>query len=476
MIAMSLRNFLLGAAAVVAAAATGSAQDLLAVKGGKIVPIQGPVIDDGVLLIENGRITKIAKSGEFEIPWAAKVIDATGKWVLPTWVVAHSQGGQRGFNENMQNVPWLSVADAIDPSAPYFEDMLRAGVGTIHVLAGNQTLLGGFGMVVRPYGRTVEDMTTAGNTGIKMSLFAGGGGRLQQIRRLRRALSDARELLADFERRKAEFDKEKAAGAIPADKTWTEEIDRQKKGVVDLIQKKTKGWLFVPSFAEVDEALRLAQELDLVCVLGNNIDESIAAIVRLGKPVVLDENLEYFETDEETQKETKYCTAKLLADAGVPFVLTIGQSGPTSNAWWQLGTCVRNGVSREVALEALTLGPAKLLGLDAQLGSLTEGKLANVQILTGDPLQATSWVETVVLEGKVCYERSKDARLQYLFGPAAEKAKAAPAKDEPKPAPKAEEAPAGDAKPAEGTAGDGKPAGTPKPAPQNGGNAAGEGR
>lgn len=172
MIAMSLRNFLLGAAAVVAAAATGSAQDLLAVKGGKIVPIQGPVIEDGVLLIENGRITKIAKTGELEIPWAAKVIDASGKWVLPTWVVAHSQGGQRGFNESMQNVPWLSVADAIDPSAPYFEDMLRTGVGTIHVLAGNQTLLGGFGMVVRPFGRTVEDMTVAGNTGIKMSLFA----------------------------------------------------------------------------------------------------------------------------------------------------------------------------------------------------------------------------------------------------------------------------------------------------------------
>ena len=128
-------------------------------------------------------------------------------------------GGQRGFNENMQNVPWLSVADAIDPAAIYFEDMLRAGVGTIHVLAGNQTLLGGWGMVVRPFGRTVEDMAVASNTGIKMSLFAGGGGRLQQIRRLRRALSDAREYLAEFDRRKAEFDKEKAAGAIPA-RSW----------------------------------------------------------------------------------------------------------------------------------------------------------------------------------------------------------------------------------------------------------------
>lgn len=434
--------------------ATG--QDLLAIKGGRIVPIGSPPIDDGVVLIENGRIQKLGKAADIEVPWAAKVLDATGKTVLPTWVVAHSQAGQRGFNENMQNVPWLTVADAIDPAATYFEDCLRNGVGTVHVMPGNQTLLAGFGMVVRPFGRTVEDMAVASNTGIKMSLAAAQGGRLQQIRRLRRAIADVREHLADFERRKAEFDKEKAAGAIAADKTWTEEIDRTKKGAVDLIQKKVKGWLYVPSFAEVDEALRLTQELDLQLVLGNNIDEAIGMLKRLGKPVVLDENLEYFETDEETQVEKKLCSAKLLHDAGVPFALTLGGSGPTAHPWWQLGTCVRNGIPREQALAALTTVPAKLLGLDDQLGSLAEGKLGNVQILTGDPLQATSWVETVVLEGTVVYERSKDPRLQYLFTEEKDKAKKAGGPDapaEPKPEPPKADAPKSESQP-----------GTPKPA------------
>jgi cytosine/adenosine deaminase-related metal-dependent hydrolase len=59
--------------------------------------------------------------------------------------------------------------------------------------------------------------------------------------------------------------------------------------------------------------------------------------------------------------------------------------------------------------------PAKLLGLSDQLGSIEVGKLANLQILTGDPMQATSWVETVLLEGQVVYERSKDQRLKYLL-------------------------------------------------------------
>ena len=136
---------------------------------------------------------------------------------------------------------------------------------------------------------------------------------------------------------------------------------------------------------------------------------------------MLDDQIEYYEKDEETRKEHLRCSASLLAGAGVPFALSLGQSGPTSYPWWQLGTCVRNGVDKDQAIAALTTVPAKLLGLDDQLGTLAEGKLANLQVLTGDPLQATTWVETVLLEGEVVYQRSEDPRLKYLFD-AAEKA------------------------------------------------------
>ena len=406
---------LLSVAVAAALALPAASQDVVAVKAGKILTITGPTIENGVILISNGRISKVAKAADVEIPWTAKVVDASDKIVLPTWVLAHSQGGGRGLNENMQNVPWLSVADAIDPSNGYFEDCLRNGVGTIHVLPGNQTLLGGQGMVVRPYGRTVEDMAVTDNTGIKLSLQSGGGGRLQQIRRMRRAIEDVREYIADFDRRKAEFEKEKAAGAIAKDKEWSEEYDRTKKSAIALVQKKAKGWLFVPSAAELDEAMRMGQELDLVYLLGANIDEGVAALARLGVPVVLDEVIEYTEKDPETGAESKHCPAKKLADAGVPFALSLGTGGPASYPWWQLGACVRNGIDRAKALEALTVVPARLLGLEDQLGSIAEGKLGNLQILTGDPLQATSWVETVLLEGEVVYERSKDPRLSLLF-------------------------------------------------------------
>lgn len=396
-------------------------QDMVAIKAKTIHTITGPSIQDGVILLQNGRIQTIGKAADVTIPWSAKVIDASDKVVMPTYVLAHSNGGMRGANESMQNVPWLSVADAIDPASTYFEGMLRNGVGTIHVLPGNNTLMAGSGMVLRPFGRTVEDMTVADNTGMKLSLMTGGGSRLQKIREMRRAIAAVREYLANYEREKAEFEKEQAAGAIPADKKWEKEIDRKQKAAVELIEKKMKGWLYVPSFAELDEALRMSKDLDLNMVLGANLDEAMPLLAKLKQPVVLDSTIEYFETDPETRKEEQHCSARMLADAGVPFALSLGSSGPTSYPWWQIGTCMRNGLSKQQALEALTMVPAKMLGLQDQVGSLAVGKLGNIQILSGDPTAATSWVETVVLEGEVVYERKKDPRLKYLFE-AAEKA------------------------------------------------------
>ena len=391
------------------------AQDVVAITGGRVMTVAGPVIDNGVVMIRNGRIEKVGKADEIEVPWEAKVIDATGKVVMPTWVLAHSQGGLRGANENMQNVPFVSVADALDPASPWFEDCLRNGVGSVHTLPGNDTLLGGTGMVVRPYGRTVEDMAVSTRTGIKMSLKARGGGRLQQIRRLRRVFEDARTYLADYERRKAEFESEKAAGVIAEDKEWEEEIDRTKKPAIDLIQKKVKGWLYVPGSAEVPEALRLANAFDLVLVMGPRIHKAVSKLQGLDTPVVLSATLEYYETDPETDEEELIGTARLLSDAGIPFALSLGTGGPSSQAWWQLSNCVRQGTDPRTAIEALTIVPARLLGLDNQLGTLEAGKLGNVQILTGDPMQATTWVDTVVLEGDVVYERNDDPRLKFLF-------------------------------------------------------------
>jgi len=84
---------------------------------------------------------------------------------------------------------------------------------------------------------------------------------------------------------------------------------------------------------------------------------------------------------------------------------------PTFNA----AQCVRNGVPRAVALEAITINPARMLGLEEHLGSIETGKIANLVVLSGDPLDFNSWVEKSFIDGILAYDRARDTRLQRLM-------------------------------------------------------------
>jgi imidazolonepropionase-like amidohydrolase len=394
------------------------AQEVVAVRAGRLIPIVGEEIKDAVVLIQDGRITAIGAG--IEVPWNAKVIDASDKVVMPTWVLADQTGGLYGGNfENMANVPYLSVADAIDPTNIFFEEALRNGVGSIHVLPQLATLLGGRGMVVQPYGKTVADMTVLSHSALRLSLQGQGGSRVAQIQKLRRSLEDVQDWLKDYERRKKEFEAEKAAGAVPADKTFDEEIDTNRKPVVDLLQGKGRAFLYVPTAAELPEALRMLTRytFPITLTLGPRCVKAVDALAALKQPVVLTGAVEFTEVDPDTDEETTTCLAVELAKRNIRFAMTLDDDqGAGRYPWWQLATAIRNGLDRKIAIESMTIVAAEVLGLQKDFGSLEVGKIANLQILTGDPLQAATWVDKVLLEGQLVYERDLDPRLEHLFG------------------------------------------------------------
>ncbi|MFO1054887.1 MAG: amidohydrolase family protein [Planctomycetota bacterium] len=400
------------------------AQDLVAIRAGKVFTITGPAIDNGVILVKDGRIEAVGSG--IEVPWNAKVVDAHDKVVMPTWVLAHSAAGLGGGNnERMQNVPFLTVADGIDPSSLAFEEGLRNGVGVANVMPGNSTLVAGGGMIARFVGRTVEEMTLRAKSGLKLSLATGQGNVVAQIREMRRVLEDADNVRKDLERKREEWKKMKDAGATKED-AFKEEPDETKKPLVDLIEGKLIGWLYVPGTAELAEVARLKEKyasMKLVLILGPRCYKAAADVKALGFPIVLDdESLEFRETDPETGDEKVVSPAKVFADAGVEFAISISDDirGPNHYPWWQLATMVRHGIDRDAALRSLTVVPARILGMESDLGTIAAGRAADLQVLTGDPFQATSWVDTVMLDGQIVYERSKDQRLQMLFDKKAE--------------------------------------------------------
>ena len=169
-------------------------QNQLAIRGGRILTIAGDPIDGGVVLIRDGRIVAVGK--DLEIPVEAKVIDATGKIVLPGFVEAHSSSAMAQSNEVNPNVPFLSVVDTIDPSLEYFEECRRNGVTTVAVVPGNSTMIGGQAAVIKTAGTYVDEMVLKRQAGMKISLAPrGNASRMSHYARLRREFQLARDFL-----------------------------------------------------------------------------------------------------------------------------------------------------------------------------------------------------------------------------------------------------------------------------------------
>src|SRR5262249_41144349 len=144
------------------------AQEQIAIKGGRIISVAQPPIDGRVILIREGRIQAVGKNTP--TPGGYRGSEAAGKAVMPGFIEVHSSHGVDQANERNNNVPFLSVMDAIDPGQEYFEDCRRNGVTTVAIAPGDDTMIGGQAAVIKTAGSYVEQMTLKRQAGIKLSL------------------------------------------------------------------------------------------------------------------------------------------------------------------------------------------------------------------------------------------------------------------------------------------------------------------
>jgi imidazolonepropionase-like amidohydrolase len=367
----------------------------VAIKGARVIPVSGPEIENATILVRAGKIEAVGK--DLEIPWDARVIDGAKKVVVPGFVEAHTSRGTDRPNERLASVPFVSTFDSINPVDPFYEDALRQGITTLCVMPGNDTMIGGQGCVVRPTGVTTESMMVVRNVAMKISLRPRPGvSRMAHLAALRKELGDAAELV-----------KEKKADADPR----REAMSRLLKGLLP-------AHIYCPTASDVHRALDLAEtyKLKAKLVLGRDGWKAAAEIAKKGVDVVLDPELEYWETDEERHDEVRRFGGASLAKAGVKFAFqTDAMPYGTGYLWYQAATSVKNGLSRAEAIRAVTLAPAEILGLGSRIGSIEKGKDANLVVLTGDPLDAQAWVDTVLIEGRVVYERAKDEKLKRVM-------------------------------------------------------------
>lgn len=424
-------------------ASAAAADGKLAIKAGRVLPGPGlPELEKATIVIENGRIAAIGK--DVKVPWDAVVIDAPNLVAIPGYVEAHSARGMDRPNENLDVAPFLSVRDSIDPVGFYFEDSLRWGVTTINIQQGNNCVVAGQGVIVRPVGLTVDEMIVRTPSGVKLSASPKMGfSAATQAQALRRAFGDLRRSLEqlvaekkegnDRARREAlyqgrDLEGENAKGKAMEGAAWKVtglelvprgEIDEKLVPLLALVEGKLSAFIYCGRPMDVHTALEVAKENGFLAkttlVLSPAAYKAAGAIAAAKVPVILDGNSVYVETDPLTGEEREVFVPGELKKAGVRFALA--SANPTTESlWFQAAQCVGRGMTRAEAVAAVTTIPAEILGLGKQLGTLEVGKFGTVVLCSGDPLSVTSWVERVVVEGRDVYDRSKDVRIKHLLG------------------------------------------------------------
>ena len=396
-------------AAILVAGMAAPAAGQVAVRAGMLHTVSGPPIEDAVVIAgAGGRIEWVGPASEADIPAGVEVLEAAV--VTPGLVDAHSVVGLAGaLNSNVGQVrdqdqldrtapiqPELRAVDAYDATETLVEWVRSYGVTTLHTGHGPGALISGQTMIVKTRGRNVEEATVAPARMLAATLgrsvasnFESPGTSAKGVAMLRGALIDAQ----------AYRDRARRADAGGADAPEPPSRDLAKDALVRALDGELSLLVTANTATEIAAALRLQREFGFDLVLDGAaeayllLDEIRAA----GVPVVLHPPMSRV-------RNGSFETAARLAEADIPFAIQTGFEDyvpKTRVLLWEAAIAAANGLGREGALEAVTLGAARILGVDGRVGSIEVGKDADLALFDGDPFEYTTHVCGVIIESEV---------------------------------------------------------------------------
>lgn len=391
-------------------AAVPLAAQSIAVRGETVHTMAGPSIADGVVIIEGGKIQRVGPAASTPIPAGMRVLRA--RVVTPGLVDAHSTVGLSGALNQAHDQdqversapiqPELRAIDAYNAKDPLVEWIRSFGVTTIHTGHGPGALISGQTMVARTTGTNVEADTVKPALMVAASLGELGrasgtgspGSRAKMIAMLRTEFIKAREYADKLA--KAEKGKEPAR-------------DLRLDALVQVLKGELPLLVTVHRANDILSAIRLGKEFDLRIVLDGAAEAPLVMqeIKASGYPVIVHPSMARPTGDAESLSlET---ASKLLA-AGIPFAIQSGFEGyvpKTRVILFEAALAAANGLTPAQALAAITIDAARLLGLDASIGSLAAGKEGDVALYDGDPLEYTTHCTAVLIGGRLVSEAKR---------------------------------------------------------------------
>ncbi len=375
-----------------------------AIRAGTVITMTGPELKPGVVIVRGGRIAAVG-GADTPVPDGLAVVDAATRVVMPGFVEAHSQRGLDRTYETTADASFVLVSDALNPASVEVEDARRNGITTMLVAPDDRAFLGGRSAIVRPQGLAVDSMIVKADAALKISLQPQpGSSRMGHLAKLRQILADTRRFMDERKGRAAD-----SRG----------DVDESKKALVMLLSQEIPAYVFCPTAEDVSTAFALAREhgFHVVPVLGAGAWRVAPLLALNHVTAILPPQLETYERQPDgTLLHVRL--ARILWEAKVPFALTTDpfELGP-QHPWFQAALAVRQGVPRDVALEAITRTPARLLGFGRSKGVIEAGADADLVILSDDPLSGRAYVDESYARGARIYSRDEDAKLKRLLAP-----------------------------------------------------------
>jgi imidazolonepropionase-like amidohydrolase len=405
-----------GLGGVIQAAGSGP---VIAITNARIHPISSAPIDKGTIVIRGNRIEAVGAN--VAVPAGAQVIDAKGGEVYPGFIDARTslglnEPGPRGFEDVAE---MLEINASVKAQVAYQSDsdaipVARVNGITSAAVVPSGGLIGGQVAVMNLDGWTWEEATLQPVAGVSFQfppLMRGGFGGSPDANRKYDELKKERD--AKLQRVDDVLARARAYAKIPAAERAT---DWNLAAMVPIVERRQPLFVSANSEADIREAIAFADRNNLRIVITGGLESPLVAplLKEKGIPVILGSVLT-LPAREDAHHAATYKAAGELAQAGITFAFATGGAANNRLLPYEAAISVAWGLDRNRALKAMTLDAATILGVADRVGSLEAGKVANLFIANGDPMEMKTQFTHVFINGRDVGLKSKHTELYERF-------------------------------------------------------------